>query len=117
MGYLDDIIIYSRSEKKTLTTLQQTKSSRTQTQTGEMLFLQEAHTISRTLNISRKKPAPPRKTGKHSKNASPKEPKGSETISWFSRLLSKIRTQVCRHFMSTNTPNQKECKIQMDPRM
>ena len=64
MGYLDDIIIYSRLEKEYFRTprrnIHQTKSSRTQTQTQRMLLLQETHTVPRTLNISIGNPTTPR---------------------------------------------------------
>ena len=94
MGYLDDIIIYCRSEKEHLEHLErniyQTQSSRTQTQAREMLFLQKTHPISLTLNFSRWHPTPPRETRKHSQNASSKESKGSETVPWTCKLLQKV---------------------------
>ena len=80
-----------------------------------MLFLQEAHTVFWTLNIDSRNPAAPRETRKHSQNASTKEPKGSETISCFRRLLPKICTQMRRHLKSTDTPNKKGYRVQMDP--
>ena len=83
-----------------------------------MLFFQEAHTVSQTLNISRRNPTTSRETGKHSQNVSTQEPKGSKTISWLSRLLQKIRTQIHRHLQSSDTPNIKGCgKVEMDPQM
>ena len=107
--------------KRTLGTLrgdiQQTKSSRTETQVREMLLLQEAHSISQTLNISRRNPTPPRKTGKYSKNASPKEPERSKAIPWTWRILLKVCTPVCRYFEGTYTPHKEGHRIQMDPRM
>ena len=54
-----------------------------------MLFLQKTHPISWTLNLSRWHSTPPGKTRKHSQNASPKEPKGSETVLWTRRILQK----------------------------
>ena len=78
MGYLDDIIIYSRSEKEHLEHLEEIftrlKRAGLKTQTREVLFFQEAHTIFSTLNFGRRNPAPTRKTGKHCKNASTKKP-------------------------------------------
>ena len=50
-----------------------TKSSRTQIKTGEMLFLQEAHSVPRTLNISRGHTATVGEIGKHCQNASTKD--------------------------------------------
>ena len=49
------------------------KSSRTKIKTGEMLFLQEAHPVPRTLNISRRHTAITREIRKHSQNASTKD--------------------------------------------
>ena len=88
MGYLDDIIIYSRSEKEHLEDIfTRLKAAGLKLKLEKCCFFQETHTISWTLNISRRNSTTPRKTGKHSQNASTQEPKGSETISWFSRLL------------------------------
>ena len=70
MGYLDDIIIYSRSRKRTFRTfrgnIHQTKSSRTKTQARKMLLLQETHTVPLTFNFGRWHPTPTRETRKHS---------------------------------------------------
>ena len=56
VGYLDNIIIYSRSEKEHLEHLEEIftrlKTAGPQTQIREILFLQEAHTVSWTPNIS-----------------------------------------------------------------
>ena len=82
-----------------------------------MLFLQETHTISRTSNFGRRHSTPTGETGKHSQDASTKKPKRSETISLTSRLLQKIRSQICRHLKGTNTLNEKGCRIQVDTRM
>ena len=121
MGYLDDIIIYSRSEKRTSRTprgnIHQIESSRTQTQARKMLFLQKTHTIPRTSNLKRRHSTPTRETRKHSQNASTKKPKRGETIPRTSRLLQKIRPQICRYLKSFNTPNEKGCGIQVDTRM
>ena len=58
MGYLDDIIIFSRSEEEHLDhiepSFQMTRRSRTQAQPQEMQFLQEAHPISRSLTLIRR---------------------------------------------------------------
>ena len=43
-----------------------TEGSRTQTKTRKMLFLQEAHSVPRTLNISRRNTTATRKVRKHS---------------------------------------------------
>ena len=124
MGYLDDHHHHhhhhlQQIRKRTLRTfrvnIHPSESSRTQSQIGEMLFLQKTHTVSGTLNLCRGDTAPTGKTGKHNKNASTQKPKRSETIPWISRLLQKICSQIRRHLESPNTPNQEGCRIQMDP--
>ena len=97
--------------------IHQIKSSWTQTQARKMLLLQEKHTISRTPNLRRRHPTSIIETRKHSQNASTKKPKRSETISRTSRLLQKIRPQICEHLKSTNTSNEKGCRIQVYSRM
>ena len=77
MGYLDDIIIYSRNEKETFRTFrrdfQTIKSSRTKIEIRKVLFLQETHPIPRTLDISRRHTATTREIRKHCQNASTKD--------------------------------------------
>ena len=79
MAYLDNIIIYSRSEKEHLEHLKEIfsrlRAARLKLTTRKMLFLQKTHTIPRTSNISRRNPTLARKTGKYSENASPRNPK------------------------------------------
>ena len=77
MGYLDDIIIYSRSEKEHLEHLEEIftrlKTAGLKLKLEKVLFFQKAHTISRTPNLSRWNPTPTRKTRKHCQNASTKK--------------------------------------------
>ena len=58
MGYLDDIIIFSRSEEGTFgplrTSFSVTEGSRTQAQPREMQFLQKAHPIPGSLTLRRR---------------------------------------------------------------
>ena len=121
MGNLDNIIIYSRSGKRTFRTLRrniyQTKSSRTQTQTRKMLFLQKTRTVPWTLNLSRRNTTTTRETRKHSQDARTQKSNRSETIPWPSRLLQKIHSQICRHFKSTDTLNKKGRRVQVGSRM
>ena len=58
-----------------------------------------------------------RKIRKHGDNASSKEPKRSETISWTSRILLKVCAWICRHIKGTNTPQKERCRIQMGSRV
>ena len=80
--------------KRTFRTLRrniyQTESSRTQTQTRKMLFLQKTHTVPWTLNLSRRNTTTTGETREHSQDARTQKSKGSETIPWPSRLLQKI---------------------------
>ena len=56
MGYLDDIIIYSRSEKEHLEHLEEIftrlKAAGLKLKLEKMLFLQKAHTVPQTFNLS-----------------------------------------------------------------
>ena len=120
MGYLDDIIIYSRSKKEHLEHLEEIftrlKAAGLKLKL-EVLFLQKTHTVSWTFNFGRQNPTPTRKTRKHRQNASTKKSKRSKTIPLTSRILQKIHSKICGYFTSANTPNQKRCRIQMDTGM
>ena len=63
MGYLDDIIIYSRSEKEHLEHLEEifTRLKTAGLKLKLVLFLQKTHTISGTPNFGRQNPTPTRK--------------------------------------------------------
>ena len=120
MGYLDDIIIYSRSEQEHLEHLEEIfirlKAAGLKLKL-EKCCPQKTYTIPRTFDLIRRHPTSPRETRKHSEDASPKKPKGSETIPWTRRLLQKICPQIRRHLKSPNTLNQKGHGIQMDTRI
>ena len=121
MGYLDDIIIYSRSEKEHLEHLEEIftrlKAAGLKLKLEKFCFFKKTHTVPRTLTLSRRNPATTRETQKHSQNVSTQKPQGSETIPWPSRLLQKIHSQICRHFKSTNTLNKKGCRVQVDSQL
>ena len=91
MGYLDDIIIYSRTEEEHLHHLEQVfqslESAGLKAEITEMQFLQETHPIPRTSTVRRRYPAPTRKTREHSEDANTQKPKASKTISRSGRLL------------------------------
>ena len=74
MGYLDDIIIYSRSEKEHLEHLEEIitrlKSAGLKLKLEKCCFFRKTHTIPRTLNFGRRNPTTTRKTRKHCQNAS-----------------------------------------------
>ena len=77
MGYLDDIIIYSRSEKEHLEHLEEIftrlKTAGLKLKLEKCCFFKKTHTISRTSNFGRWNPTPPRKTRKHCQNACTKK--------------------------------------------
>ena len=78
MGYLDNIIIYSRSEKEHLEHLEEIftrlKTAGLKLKLEKCCFFKKhMYTISRTFNFGRWNPTPTRKTQKHRKNASTKK--------------------------------------------
>ena len=70
MGYLDDIIIYSRNDKEHLEHLEEIfkrlKAAGLKLKLEKCLFLQETHPVPRTLNISGGHTAITREIRKHS---------------------------------------------------
>ena len=66
MGYLDDIIIYSRSEKEHLEHLEEIftrlKTAGLKLKLEKCCFFKKTHTISGTPNFGRRNPTPTRKT-------------------------------------------------------
>ena len=73
MGYLDDIIIYSRSEKEYLEHLEKIfsglETAGLKLQTRKVLLFRKTHTIFGTPNFGRWNSTPTRKTQKHCQNA------------------------------------------------
>ena len=70
MDYLDNIIIYSRSEKEHLEHLEEIfirlKAPGLKLKLEKMLLLQETHTVPWTFNLSRRHQTATRETQKHS---------------------------------------------------
>ena len=121
MGYLDDIIIYSRSEKEHLEHLEEIfirlKAAGLKLKLEKCCFFNKhIQYLGHLISADGIQPLP-EKTRKYSQDASTKKLKGGETVSWTSRLLQKICSQICRHLKSTNSFNQKGCGIQMDTRV
>ena len=89
-------------------------------ETRELLFLQEAHTVSRPSDIRGWNLTITGETGKHSEDATTKITKRSETISWSSQILQEICAKTRRYIKGTDTAHMEGCRIQMDtkvPRM
>ena len=98
MGYLDDIIIYSRSEKEHLEHLEEIfirlKAAGLKLKLEKCCFFKKHIQYLGHLISARRDPTTPREIGKHSQDARTQKSKRSKTISWFSGLLQKIRTQI-----------------------
>ena len=77
MGYLDDILIYSRSEKEHLEHLEEIfmrlKAAGLKLKLEKCYFFKKTHTVSWTFNFGRWNPTSTRKTQKHRQNASTKK--------------------------------------------
>ena len=116
MGYLDDIIIYSRSEKECLEEIfTRLKAAGLKLKLEKCCFFKNhIQYLGHLLSAEGIQPLP-EKLESIAKMLAPKDPKGSETIPWPSRLLQKIRSQIRRHFKSTNTLNKKGHRV--DSRM
>ena len=118
IGYLDDIIIYSRTEKEHLEHLEEIfnrlRAAGLKLKLEKCSFFKNTSVL-RTPNLCRRNTTPTRKTRKYNKNASTQKPKRSKTVPWTCRLLQKICPQICRHLKSPNTSNKEERRIQMDP--
>ena len=119
MGYLDDIIIYSRTEKEHLEHLEEIfgrlRAAGLKLKLEKCSFFKKhIQYLGHLISADGIQPLP-EKLESIAKMPAPKKPKGSETISQTSRLLQKICPQMCRYFKSFNTPNKKGHGIQMDP--
>ena len=90
MGYLDNIIIYSRLEKEHLEHLEEIfgrlKAAGLKLKLKKCCFFKKhMQYLSHLISAEGIQPLPEKL--ENSKNASPKEPKRSETISWTCRIL------------------------------
>ena len=75
------------------------------------MFLQEAHTVPGTSNLSRRDSTITRKAREHSENASTKNTERSKTIFRTCRILSEIRTTLHGYIQGANTINQKDVEF------
>ena len=121
MGYLDDIIIYSRSEKEHLEHIEEIfirlKAAGLKLKLEKCCFFKRHIQYLGHLILADGIQPLPEKLESIAKMPAPKKPKRSETISQTSRLLQEIHPKICRHLTSTDTPNQKRRRIQMDAGM
>ena len=121
MGYLDDIIIYSRSEKEHLEHLEEIfirlKAAGLKLKLEKCCFFKKHIQYLGHLILAEGIQPLPEKLESIAKMPAPKKPKRSETISGASWLLQEICSKICRHLTGADTPNQKRRRIQMDARM
>ena len=121
MGYLDDIIIYSRDKKEHLEHLEEI--FRRLTAAGLKLKLEKCCFFKKHIQylghlISAEGIQPlPEKLESIAKMPVPENTKGGETISRTGRLLPQIHTTIRRHLQSPHAPYKKRRRIQMDTRM
>ena len=121
MGYLDDIIIYSRLEKEHLEHLEEIfirlKAAGLKLKLEKCCFFKKhIQYLGHLISADGIQPLP-EKLESIAKMPAPKNPKEVKQFSWTSRLLQEIHSKICRYLTSTNTPNQKRHRIQMDTRM
>ena len=115
MGYLDDIIIYSRSEKEHLEHLEEIfirlKAAGLKFKLEKCCFFKKhIQYLGHLISAEGIQPLP-EKLKSIAKMPAPKKPKRSETIPWSSR----IRPQICRHLKGAYTLNEKGHRVQVDP--
>ena len=119
MGYLDDIIIYSKTEKEHLEHLEEIfgrlRAAGLKPKPEKCSFFKR-HIQYLGCLISADGIQPLlEKLESIAKMPAYQKPKESKTISWTSRLLQKICPQIRRYLKSFNAPNEEGCRIQMDP--
>ena len=119
MGYLDDIIIFSKTEEEHLQNLEEKlpKEGRIQAEAAEVQFLQETHSVPWSFDFRRRYTTTIRKTGKHNKNANTTKFKTSKTIFGTCRLLQKVCAMFFRYFETPHTAYPKEQRFQLDYRV
>ena len=109
MGYLDDIIIYSRSEKEHLEHLEEIfsrlKTAGLKLKLEKCCFFKKHIQYLRHLISADGIQLLPEKLESIAKMLAPKNPKRSKTVPRISRILQGICPKICKHFKSTNTPN------------
>ena len=111
MGYLDHIIIYSRSEKEHLEHLEEIFTRLNKVGLKHKLekccfFKKHIQYLGHLISADGIQPLP-EKPRKHCQSASTKKSQRSETVPRISRILQEICSKVRRHFKSTNTSNKK----------
>ena len=120
MGYLDDIIIYSRSEKEHLEHLEEIftrlKTAGLKLKLEKRCFFKKhIQYLGHLISADGIQPLP-EKLESIAKMPAPKNPRG-KTVPRISRILQEMCPKIRRHFKSANTSNKEGHGIQMDTRM
>ena len=118
MGYLDDIVIFSRTEEEHLRHLEiifeRLRGADLKLKLQKCSFFKKhIQYLGHLLSEEGIQPLP-EKLESISKMPTPKKCKTGKTIPGISRLLSEICTQICRHFQNIDKAHMQERGIQMD---
>ena len=113
MGYLDDIIIYSRSEKEHLEHLEEIfirlKAAGLKLKLEKCCFFKKhIQYLGHLISADGIQPLS-EKLESIAKMPVPKNPKEVKQFLGLGRILQKFCPQICRHFKSSNTLNKKGC--------
>ena len=120
MGYLDDMIIYSRSEQEHLEHLEEIfirlKAAGLKLKLEKCCFFKKhIQYLGHLISADGIQPLL-EKLESIAKMPAPKNPKEVKQFLG-RRILQRICPKICRHFKSSNTLNKKGCRIQMDTRV
>ena len=99
MGYLDDIIIFSKTEEEHLQHLEEIfirlRKFGLKMKHEKCSFFLEAYTVPGTPGVRRWLRAASGEIGIHKKDASPENSQRGKAIPWIDRILPKVRTSFC----------------------
>ena len=97
-GYLDDILVYSPDNETHLEHLKKLfiklREANLKLKEVNCNFLKKTYPIFRTHSFGKRYNTNARKIGVYTRHASTQNSKGSKTISWTYRILSKICTKI-----------------------
>ena len=102
MGYLDDIIIFSKTEEEHLQHLEEIfirlRKFGLKMKHEKCSFFKKPHTVLGTPGVRRWFRAASGEIGIHTKDASPEDSQRGKAIPWTDWILLKVRTTFCRYF-------------------
>ena len=112
MGYLDDIIIFSKTEEEHLQHLEQIfeqlQKAGLKLKLQKCSFFKKTHSIPWPFDFRRRHQSTTRKIREYSKDASTSKRQADETIFGTCRLLQKICTTLLRHSKAAHTAHPKK---------